>query len=73
MALGGMLGGLADSLGGIDGIIEKLNDAGIDASVIEGLDLEAIVGMIEEKGIDLSILETLGVSVEDIIEKVKGA
>lgn len=67
-----MLGGLAGNLGGLDEIMAKLEEFGIDASVIEGLDLDGITAMIEEKGIDLSMLEGLGISVEDIVAKLKG-
>jgi predicted Fe-Mo cluster-binding NifX family protein len=35
------------------------------------MDPEAVTAMLEEKGIDLSMLEGLGLSVEDVIEKVK--
>lgn len=73
MSLGGMLGGLAGNLGGLDAIMSKLEELGIDASVIEGLDLDAIQSTLAEKGFDLSMLEGLGISVEDIIAKLKSA
>jgi predicted Fe-Mo cluster-binding NifX family protein len=35
------------------------------------MDPGAATSMLEDKGIDLSMLEGLGLSVEDVIEKVK--
>ncbi|MEO1239301.1 MAG: hypothetical protein AAFW64_06515 [Pseudomonadota bacterium] len=68
MGLGDMLGGL----GGADAILSKLSEAGIDASAIEGLDLEAVTSLLADKGFDLSMLEGMGLSVEDIIAKLTG-
>jgi len=68
MGLGDMLGGL----GGADAILEKVKEAGVDASAIEGLDLGGVTSLLADKGIDLSMLEGLGLSVEDIIAKIKG-
>lgn len=72
MSLGGMLGGMADKFGGMDTITAKLEELGIDASVIEGLDVDAVKTMIEEKGFDLSMLDNLGISLDDVIAKLKG-
>lgn len=71
MGLGDMLGKAAGALGGTDEIISKISDSGIDLSALASLDAEAVTTMLEENGIDLSILETFGLSVEDLIEKVK--
>lgn len=71
MGLGDMLGKAASALGGVDGIVEKIGESGIDLSCVAELDAEAVTAMLEEKGIDLSMLEGLGLSVEDVIEKVK--
>ena len=68
--IGGLMGGAADA--GLDGIVSKISEAGIDASMLEGLDLEAVTGLLGENGIDLSMLEGLGISVEDIIAKITG-
>jgi hypothetical protein len=74
MGIGDMLGGLMGGAGdaGIDGIVSKLGEAGVDASMLEGLDLDAVTGLLGENGIDLSMLEGLGISVEDIIAKITG-
>ncbi|MEJ6388048.1 hypothetical protein [Gymnodinialimonas ulvae] len=74
MGIGDMIGGLMGGAGdaGIDGILEKLGAAGIDASALQDLDLEAVTSLLGENGIDLSMLEGLGISVEDIIAKVTG-
>lgn len=72
MSLGGMLGGMADKFGGMDAITAKLEEMGIDASVVEGLDVDAVKTMIEEKGFNLSMLDNLGISLDDVIAKLKG-
>ena len=69
MGLGDMLGG---ALGGGDDILAKLTESGVDLSSLADMDVDGIKAMLEEKGIDLSMLEGLGLSVEDIIAKVKG-
>lgn len=71
MGLGDMLGKAVGALGGMDEIVEKVSESGIDLSALADLDVDGVVGMLEEKGIDLSMLETLGLSVEDLIETVK--
>lgn len=58
---------------GIEGIVSKLAENGINASAIEGMDLSAVTGLLGENGFDLSMLEGLGISVEDIIAKITGA
>jgi hypothetical protein len=66
--------GLGDMLGGLGGgdIMAKLSESGIDASAIEGLDVEGVKSMLAEKGIDLSMLEGMGLSIEDIMAKITG-
>ncbi|MGH1425408.1 MAG: hypothetical protein ACRBBU_11820 [Pseudooceanicola sp.] len=71
MGLGDMLGKAAGALGGMDGIVSKISESGIDLSALAEMDATAVTAMLEEKGIDLSMLEGLGLSVEDVIEKVK--
>jgi len=71
MGLGDMLGTAAGALGGTDDIISKISESGIDLSALTSLDAETVTSMLADKGIDLSMLEGLGLSVEDIIEKVK--
>jgi len=71
MGLGDMLGGAMNTLGGTDEIVSKISESGIDLSALAEMDAEAVTGMLEENGIDLSMLEGLGLSVEDVIEKVK--
>lgn len=73
MGLGDMLGKAAGALGGAgtDEIVSKISESGIDLSALLDMDAGAVTAMLEEKGIDLSILETLGLSVEDVIEKIK--
>ena len=71
MGLGDMLGKAAGALGGTDEIVSKISDSGIDLSSLANMDADAVTSMLESKGIDLSMLEGLGLSVEDVIEKIK--
>lgn len=71
MGLGDMLGSAMNALGGTDEILSKISESGIDLSTLADLDGEAVTAMLEEKGIDLSMLEGLGLSVEDVIAKIK--
>lgn len=71
MGLGDMLGKAAGALGGTDEIIAKIGESGIDLSALADMDADTVTSMLAEKGIDLSMLEGLGISVEDVIEKVK--
>jgi ribosome maturation protein Sdo1 len=71
MGLGDMLGNAAGALGGTDEIVSKISESGIDLSALTEMDADSVTAMLEEKGIDLSILESLGLSVEDVVEKVK--
>lgn len=71
MGLGDMMSGAMNALGGTDEIVSKISESGIDLSALAEMDAEAVTTMLDEKGIDLSMLESLGVSVEDVIDKVK--
>ena len=71
MGLGDMLGKAAGALGGTDDIMSKITESGIDLSALADLDAEAATSMLADKGIDLSILEGLGLSVDDLLQKVK--
>lgn len=71
MGLGDMLGKAVGALGGVDEIVSKISDSGIDLSALADLDPSSVTEMLEEKGIDLSMLEGLGLSVEDVIAKIK--
>lgn len=71
MGLGDMLGGAMNALGGSDEIVSKISESGIDLSALAEMDPASVTAMLEDKGIDLSMLEGLGLSVEDVIEKVK--
>lgn len=71
MGLGDMLGGAMNALGGSDEIVSKISENGIDLAALAEMDPESVTAMLEDKGIDLSMLEGLGLSVEDVIEKVK--
>jgi len=71
MGLGDMIGKAAGMLGGSDDILSKITESGIDLSSLADMDIESVTGLLEEKGIDLSMLEGLGLSVEDVIAKVK--
>ena len=71
MGLGDMLGKAASALGGQDEILSKISESGIDLSALKEMEPEQITAMLEENGIDLSMFEGFGISVEDMIEKVK--
>jgi len=71
MGLGDMLGKAAGALGGMDDIVGKISESGIDLEAISDIDADTLTAMLEDKGIDLSILEGLGLSLDDVIEKVK--
>lgn len=71
MGLGDMLGKAAGALGGTDDIVSKLGDSGIDLSALADMDIDGVTSMLADSGIDLSMLEGLGLSVEDVIAKVK--
>ena len=73
MGLGDMMGAAAGALGGGDfNIGEKLGEMGVDASMLEGMDLEAAKGFIADKGFDLSMLEGLGLNIDDVLGKFMG-
>lgn len=74
MGLGDMMGKAAGMLGG-GGDFDfgaKLEELGVDASMLEGLDIEKAKAFIEEKGFDLSMLDSLGLDVDELIAKFTG-
>lgn len=73
MGIGDMLGGLMGGASPVDGIMDKLGEAGVDLSSLQDLDVEGVTSLLSDNGIDLSMLEGLGISVDDIIAKVTGA
>lgn len=72
MGIGDMVGKAAGMLGGGDDLMGKLSEMGVDPAELAGLDADGIKSMIEAKGIDLSMLEGMGLSVDDILAKIKG-
>lgn len=73
MGIGDMIGQAAGALGGGDfDIGAKLEEFGVDASMLEGLDIEAAKSFIEEKGFDLSMLDSLGLNLDDLLAKFMG-
>ncbi len=72
MGLGDMMGKVAGMMGGEMDIMAKLDELGIDASMIENLDIDAAKAFLEEKGLDLSMLETLGIDLDEVVAKLKG-
>lgn len=70
MGLGDMIGG---ALGG-EGfdIGEKLGELGVDASMLEGMDIESAKSFVADKGLDLSMLDGLGLNIEDLLAKFMG-
>lgn len=74
MGLGDMIGQALGALGGGEGfdIGEKMSELGVDASMLEGLDLESAKTMLAEKGLDLSMLEGMGLNIEDLLAKFTG-
>ncbi|WP_407493216.1 hypothetical protein [Pseudooceanicola sp. MF1-13] len=71
MGLGDMLGKAVGALGGMDDIVAKIGDSGIDLSALADIDADGLTAMLEEKGIDLSMLEGLGLSLDDVVAAVK--
>ncbi|WP_341368849.1 hypothetical protein [Yoonia sp. BS5-3] len=73
MDLGNIVGKLAGAVGGGDfDFAAKLEELGVDASMLENLDIEAAKTFIEEKGFDLSMLDSLGLDLDDLIAKFTG-
>ena len=74
MGLGDMIGKVAGMAGGAGDFDfgAKLEELGVDASMLENLDIDAAKSFIEEKGFDLSMLDSLGLNVEDLIAKFTG-
>lgn len=71
MVLGNMVGSAVGTLGGTNEIVSKIRESGIDLSSLAEMDLNSFTSTLEENGIDLSVLEGLGLSIEDVIEKIK--
>ena len=71
MGLGDMLGRAAGALGGTDEIVAKIRESGIDLTALTQMDADAVTAALAEKGIDLSMLEGLGISVEDVMQKIR--
>lgn len=65
----GMMGGGA---GGDFDFGAKLEELGVDASMLENLDADAAKTFIEEKGFDLSMLDSLGIDIDEMIAKFTG-
>ena len=72
MGLGDMIGGAAGALGGDFDIGSKLGEVGVDASMLEGMDMETAKSFIADKGFDLSMLDGLGLNIEDLLAKFMG-
>jgi len=75
MGLGDMIGKAAGAIGGGGGDFDfasKLSEVGVDASMLEGMDIGAAKSFIEEKGFDLSMLDSLGLNVDDLLAKFMG-
>lgn len=69
--------GLGDMIGGAMGgegfdIGEKLGELGVDASMLEGMDIEAAKTFVADKGLDLSMLDGLGLNINDLLAKFMG-
>ena len=73
MGIGDMMGKAAGALGGggFD-FGSKMEELGVDPSMLEGLDIESAKSLIADKGFDLSMLDGLGLNVEDLIGKFTG-
>lgn len=69
MGFGDLLGKAAGLVGDNYDFAGKMEELGIDASMLQGLDLEKAKAFIEEKGFDLSILDTLGLDLDDLVAK----
>lgn len=73
MGLGDMMGKAAGLMGGGDfDPMAKLEELGVDASMLESLDIDAAKAFIAEKGFDLSMLDSLGIDVDEMIAKFTG-
>lgn len=75
MGLGDLMGKAASMLGGGGAefdLGEKLGEVGVDASMLEGLDIEKAKEFIADKGFDLSMLDSLGLDIDDLLAKFIG-
>ncbi|WP_039018768.1 hypothetical protein [Halocynthiibacter namhaensis] len=71
MGLSDLLGQAINAFGGTDEIVSKISESGVDLSALVDIDIAEVPAMLSEYGIDMSLLENLGISTEDVIEKVK--
>ena len=69
MGLGDLMGQAADMMGGDFDLGAKLEELGIDASMLEGFDIEQAKAFIEEKGFDMSMLDSLGLDIDELLAK----
>lgn len=69
MGFGDLLGKAVGLAGDNFDFAAKMEELGIDASMLEGLDLDKAKTFIEEKGFDLSILDTLGIDLDEVVAK----
>jgi len=72
MALGDIIGKVTGMMGNDFDFAAKLQELGVEPSMLENLDIEAAKAFIEEKGFDLSMLDSLGLDLDALIEKFKG-
>ncbi len=57
--VGGLLGGALQETAATAGILEVLEQAGIDPASLAGLDQAQILELLAQHGVDASVLETL--------------
>ncbi len=67
-----MMGKAAGLMGGDFDFAAKLEELGVDASMLENLDADSAKAFIAEKGLDLSMLDGLGIDLDEMIAKFKG-
>lgn len=60
--VGGLLGGVTQATAANGGIMELLEQAGIDPASLAGLDQAQILELLAQHGIDASVLEKLDVT-----------
>lgn len=72
MGLGDMLGKVSGLMGNNFDFAAKLEELGVEPSMLENLDLDAAKAFIEEKGFDLSMLDSLGLDLDELLAKFKG-
>lgn len=70
MDLGKLAGAAAGMAGGDFDLGAKMEELGVDPSMLQGMSLDSAKEMLAEKGLDLSALEGLGL--DDMIAKFTG-